>query len=232
MTLVIAVCMGDIGIIAADKAVTMHHADGTTTTLDMEADKIVETPMGVVTGSGFVEILDPVKEFLATLGIASTDDALDEITRVRNNFRLMYPFSSEREKHLGATSWVFNYTVGGSDPKLRIAAFHPSWSETKLKVLQAGAALCIAPADYTLEQGDELNAALNDQLCHLNAQMSAREALVRNIRLIVETVRKVSELSNSVSNTCDLAIVAPNTRIMGRNVTTENVEEKFSNLLS
>lgn len=229
MTLIIAVDMGSIGLIASDKAEVMIAPNGDVSSVHQEAKKIIKTPLGVITGAGRVELLDRVKAFVESGEVGNTDQVLNAIVQAREEFRAKYADDPQVENALMSTSWVFNYTALLEDEETahRIAIFHPSWGEDSLRVLETGQATAIGPGDFTAEENDELIRQIRKRIKMPSADLNIRDALLANVEVAVEAMVDVAACFPSVSEVCDIAIVGQGLSEIFSDVTPSNWATRF-----
>lgn len=115
MTCILVAHLGDEVIIAADKRVTQITQEGVKTPHGDDEEKIVRTQVGVITGTGSLAMLDPVKSFVRDHGFNSPDDVLDLILRTRDSFSKLHAESPGLQAHLAETSWMFTYPTVVND---------------------------------------------------------------------------------------------------------------------
>ncbi|WP_189463890.1 hypothetical protein [Vreelandella hamiltonii] len=233
MTLLVAIHMGKVGLIAADKAEVCIDSAGDMHPVHQQADKIVHTPFGVVTGCGLVELLTPVKEHLQTAKICYMDQVLSAIHDARNSFSRSHPESSVSARALQTTGWLASYSSPapeGPGTVLKMAAYHPSLNQENLVGLESYRAKCFPPSDFTFDEAVELDALLNEKMQLPGDNVDISEALAQNMRLIVETMQQVARTSLSVSSVCDIAVVWPGGQKILNEVDENNLISKWSEL--
>ncbi|MCK0746753.1 hypothetical protein [Chromohalobacter nigrandesensis] len=231
MTLLIAMNMGNVGLIAADKAEVRITPEGATELCHEAASKIVSTGIGVATGCGMVELLTPVKDFLQKQDIHHTDDMVATIISERQRFTARYEGLPGVERALAQTSWVMSYATPGleqSGPQLRISMFHAPWSDSQLAILGAERSKCFCPGDFTSEEAEELNNTVQNRMVNPSSEIDPKTALYQNTALAVETMAFVARRSRSVSEVCDVAWLAGTDSRIFEDVTAHNLREKFS----
>lgn len=229
MTLIIAVDMGEIGLIASDKAEVMIAPNGDVLPVHQEAEKIIQTPLGVITGTGRVELLDQVKAFVESGEIGNTDQVLNAIVQAREGFRDQYADYPQVESALLSTSWIFSYTALLEDEETdhRIAIFHPTWGEDSLRTLGTNNAISIGPGNFTAEESAELTRQIRERVQMPNADLDIRGALLANVEVVIEAMADVATRSPSVSKACDIAIVGQGMPEIVNDVTPSNWATRF-----
>ncbi|MDL4862000.1 hypothetical protein NPJ88_006620 [Halomonas elongata] len=228
MTMIAAIDMGELGLVAADKAEVSVGPDKGVMSRHEEANKIVRTSLGIVTGAGFVELLDPVKNFLQSNEISNTDEVLQAIISERLGFKRKYGHLLDADKWLMRTSWVFDYTTLVNDESVhRIAIYHPFWREDKLSILENGQSICIPPGDML--EGEDFIKRFQERVSPHGGHQGKREEVYANVEVIADFMGEASHRSQSVSSVFDLAILAPNnTAKIVERVTMENWEERLT----
>ena len=146
MTLLAAINLGDVALIVSDKKESQI-IDGIVVASHTDAKKIIETDIGIITGSGWVDLLEPVKKAIANSRINHTDQVLELINNERNNVNTNPGLNSDQRTHmLTTTSWVMTYrTIEDDQCKMRVVWFHPSISESKFGVLNENEPRVIFP---------------------------------------------------------------------------------------
>lgn len=232
MTLIIAVDMGEIGLIASDKAEVMIAPNGDVFPVHQEAEKIIQTPLGVITGAGRVELLDRVKTFVESGEVSNTDQVLNAIVQAREGFRAKYAGDPQVESALLSTSWVFNYTALLENEKTahRIAMFHASWGEESMQILGTDQAISIGPGNFTAEESAELTRKIRKKVQMPSVDLDIRDALLANVEVAVEAMADVAARSPSVSEICDIAIVGQGLSEIFSDITPSNWATRFEAL--
>ena len=82
MSLVIAMHSNEFSIIAADKR-TVFAIDAQIVHKNDDSEKIYKTGLGLITGCGYIELLDAVKHRIANTPITNTDQIVDIIINER-----------------------------------------------------------------------------------------------------------------------------------------------------
>lgn len=230
MTLIIAMDMGKIGLIASDKAEVMINSNGDISPIHQEAEKIVRTPLGVITGAGRVELLDQVKNFVKAGSIHNTDQVLGAILQARKLFKAQYSHHHDVSSALSSTSWVFNYTASLDDDNMahRIAMFHPFWGVEGFRILGTGQAICISPSSFTADEAEALTKEVQAGMQMPGADLNLKDALLNNVRVAVEAMANVSIRASSVSEVCDIAVVGESLTEVFSDVSLANWERRFA----
>lgn len=207
MTCILVAHLGDEVIIAADKRVTQITLDGVKIPCGDNEEKIVRTKVGVITGAGSLAMLDPVKSFVRDNGFNSPDDVLDLILRTRHSFSEFHAESPRLQADLAETSWMFTYpTVVNDQAITRFVYFHQHHSAESLCALTEGKVMCF-PGGFSLEQAQELQAKLQDVVTGSIESHPIDQVRDLVISSMLKLIREVSAISETVSSTCDIALV-------------------------
>lgn len=210
MTCILVAHLGSEVVVAADKRETRYMADGSLTVDNDNAQKIVRTPAGIVTGCGMVEMLNPVKDHLSTQGFATTDEVLDLIQQTRKTYAKANATNPQLERHLARTSWLFTYssTTNGQDVT-RAVFFHPSLSTETFAVVGEGRVKCF-PGGFSHEQAQQVEAQLQavvSSSLRAGPYAQAKQEIIKYMRHLMS---EVAEICVSVSSVCDVAVINGN----------------------
>lgn len=163
MTIAIGLHLGSYIMLAADTRVTWH-AFGMDISHRDDSEKIRRTNVGIITGAGWVDLLDSVKSRMANEHLVSTNDLIRTIREERA--RLAPPPGIDPAKVTNFTGWIFSYTTEiDSQFKLRLAMSHPSISEGKeIALYKEGELAMIAPAEATETQASTISNLLRENM--------------------------------------------------------------------
>lgn len=210
MTCILVAHLGDEVIIAADKRVTQITQDGVKIPCGDNEEKIVRTKVGVITGAGSLAMLDPVKSFVRDHGFNSPDDVLDLILRTRHSFSEFHANSPRLRADLAEASWMFTYpTVVNDQAITRFVYFHQHHSAESLCALTEGKVMCF-PGGFSLEQAQELQAELQSVVTAALDAYPTDQVRQFVASYMLTLVNEVSAISETVSSTCDIALVKGN----------------------
>lgn len=229
MTLIIAMDMGKVGLIASDKAEVMISSNGDISPIHQEAEKIIRTPLGVITGAGRVELLDQVKNFVKAGMVHNTDQVLDAIIQARKQFEIRYLHDPDVSSALSSTSWFFNYTaiLDDNNRAHRIAMFHPSWGVDSFRILGTGKAICVLPSSFNSYEAEDLTKEVQASMRMPGPDLKLKDALLNNVRVAVEAITNASTRTQSVSAICDIAVVGESLTEVFNDVSIKNWESRF-----
>lgn len=205
MTVCIAVNQGDYVFLAVDTRVTfgkpkIYHEDSHI--------KLYETGIGMITGSGWSQLLDEVKDRIIYEDIHHTDQISNIVqnglnkAREENWHKLT---NEEMEQYIAFTGWFYSYiTTIDNQPKARIAYIHGSEFEDRepgmMKSLPDGAGMIWVDGsiDNSLVENyiSILNTFVSSQVSGVSlpdsgvALLSITHMLISNIAAVCEGVSK------------------------------------------
>lgn len=207
MTCILVAHLGDEVIIAADKRVTQITQNGVKIPLGDNEEKIVRTKVGVITGAGSVAMLDPVKSYIRDHGFNSPDDVLDLILRSRDSFSEFHAESPRLQADLAETTWMFTYpTLVNDQPVTRFVYFHQHHSAESLCGLTEGRVMCF-PGGFSLEQARALQARLQAAVTEALEASPASQIRQPVVSCMLMLISETADISETVSSTCDIALV-------------------------
>jgi len=117
MTMIVGMSLGDYVLVASDRRQVcvvngeVHHVESDS------VNKIIECPIGFITGSGYVPLLNEFKNELKSRSIGNTDEILEIAKEVSNR---VPPELDSWEKQ---TNWMFTYVASnetGNTPRIAI----------------------------------------------------------------------------------------------------------------
>lgn len=210
MTLLVAVNLGDCAIIAADKK-EIFILDDIITPLNEDADKIVNTGIGLMTGSGYVDLLNKVKTTVAESAINHTDQILSCILKERATIQESIILNKRQKSELlNKTGWLFSYcTTVNNNPTLRIALYHPSISEVSFNIIRNDTTKIIFPSDIDSNHANTYTDFMTSNMKSLE-DGEFQDIISHNVNLVLELMNTISKISETVSNKCDIGLVFSN----------------------
>lgn len=224
MTLIIGMHLSDYVIIASDKK-EVAVLNGIVIPLHEDANKIINTDMGLVTGSGFVDLLNRVKNRIALNQICHTDEILNIIKTEREAIaQILGCFDEAERKILFHTGWIFSYrTIIDDEIRIRLAIYHPSIDEQYYATINEKDAIAVFPLDIVPEQAKSFNERLRSSMLSLDNEPDINRNMSYNISQLLTLIAAVSEISETVSKTCDIGIAFKDgTVLMANNVSIDS----------
>jgi hypothetical protein len=210
MTLVVGFNMRHYALIGADTRVC-YYPDGHLQYRDDE-EKIRHTSMGLISGAGLCNLLDPVKQRLEENEITNTDQIREAIRAERRFVEQWFPNPDARLREaIAHTAWMLTYfhaekPQSYADITLRLAITIPQ-DDYKLGLFPADSGGMIPPSGLTPTEERELRDMCHDGIKPWNDE---QEPVVENIAhhagLIGRVIRRASELSEMVSASFQLGV--------------------------
>ena len=211
MTALVVINLGDYAIFVADKMVSSIK-DRVIVHQTEDAIKIVETPLGLITGSGAVDLLDPVKEYVKSGYAKETDDILNFIIKERERYFGNKKLSIKQAKEdIDTTGWIMSYIKPSYlRNELKVIAYHPSENDQYFMQIEKNKSRIFFPSDLSqefnkdlrdyfinmMEVDLDLSSFENDE--HLLSYYSEKALLV---------IKEMSLISQFVSEKCDVGFM-------------------------
>ena len=208
MTLLVTIHLDDFAIIASDKKEVIKPND-VFIPYHEHAEKIVETGIGLITGSGYVGLLNAVKQRVAEEEITHTDQILEIIKNERKLIRnAMWYTDYQKNEFLNYTGWLLSYwTIVYKVQKLRIALYHPSVEENYFAIIEENTSKAIFPSDLIPENVEIYSNFLSNSFQKLNELPDINQNITHNVKIILALMNEISKVSETVSKTCDIGLV-------------------------
>jgi hypothetical protein len=200
-----------------------------------DVDKIIDTGIGLMTGSGYVTLLHEVKSAVSESEITHTDQILtiikDKRLRILNN-----PCLPENQKSdfLNNTGWLFTYfTVVDGKPTIRVAIYSPHVSEQYPGLVEENKCNAFFPSDATTAIRESFMATLKSEMVSSDGADSFEDTLSINSRLILRLMKEISGISSFVTESCDIGLVLlDGTTLLARNVSVQTARISFEAVTS
>ena len=208
MTLLVTIHLDDFAIIASDKkeviklkdVVISHHEN---------AKKIVGTGIGLITGSGYLGLLNAVKQRVAEEEIIHTGQILEIIKNERELIKNTMRYTNYQKKEfLNVTGWLLSYrTIVNKVPNLRIALYHPSIDENHFAIIEENTSRAVFPSDLIPENVEKYSNFLSHSFQKLDELSDINQNITHNVKIILDLMNEISKVSETVSKTCDIGLV-------------------------
>lgn len=208
MTTLVAIHLGEIVIIAADKKEVFIQGDFVIP-IHESANKIIDSGIGLMTGSGYVSLLQEVKDKVSNCTIKNTDQILSLISAARKKVQDSDVLDeAQKQQVLGKTGWLFTYrTTFNGKVALRVALYHPSISTTNLSIIDENQTKIIFPSDIAEDKVAQYAEILASRFTAIG-KGELEETLSKSVDLILQIVKELSNASQTVSATVDIGLVA------------------------
>lgn len=204
--------LGYYALLAADTRVTSCPPGQTPVWRDDE-EKVQVTNLGIITGMGLCELLDPVKERLSAETLTNTDGILEIIRTERARIDARCPQESWLRPHIEhVTSWMFTF-VECDNPnsptpdslRLRLAGCHPK-DDYDISLYLPPAVAIGLPNGITEERAAPIRQALADNFRPMRDWSEFRDNLGHHVDLACAVIHALSEVSKSVSPYCQIGV--------------------------
>lgn len=208
MTLLATIHLDDYAIIASDKKEVVK-INGLIVPSHEEAEKIVITDIGLITGSGYVELLNAVKKRVSSEEINHTDKIMEIIKGERDKIKQSTFYDDEQLNELiNYSGWLFSYfTITENTQCLRIALYHPTVDENHFCIIRENSCKVIYPSDVDPANIAQYSDYFSANIGTLEKIPDINQNLSYNIKLILLLIDEISRISSTVSKTCDIGVV-------------------------
>jgi len=206
VTLVVGFNLGTYALMVADTRAS--HADGTHADGD---EKIQETDIGIISGAGLVDLLDPVKRRIAeTRTLSHTTEILaiirEERERLEGVSRLYDPRVLQIFEH---TTWMFSYLAGENpktvdDMSMRLAIPHPKTGDLHLALVNR--CRILAPSGTTEEQAVDWLNRIDGHVRSLAHGDDIWDNIWHHVRVGVTLLHDVAAVNSQVSKSFQFGI--------------------------
>lgn len=206
MTVIIGMNLGQYVLLAADTRVTYYRGVSETPEWQDDNEKILKTTMGLITGMGLVQLLDPVKNQLSVEDPIHTDRIIEIIKQQRAIADRRWPTDPRiREALDHVTCWMFSY-VTSSDPQhptpdtvtLRLAIAHPH-NGYQLSLYGAPSGAIGFPHGIEPREAESITKFLNDNIKPMSDWSEFESTVNHNASLAAQIIRYLSEINEGVS---------------------------------
>ena len=162
--------------------------------------------MGLITGMGLVQLLDPVKNQLSVEDPIHTDRIIEIIRQQRALADRRWPNDPRiREALDHLTSWMFSY-VTSSDPQhptpdtvtLRLAVAHPR-NGYQLGLYAAPCGAIGFPHGIEPEEAESITKFLNNNIKQMSGWSEFESTVSHNASLAAHIIQYLSEINEGVS---------------------------------
>lgn len=204
MTIAIGINFGTYILLAADTRTTYYDWSGQVINHFDESVKIQKTTMGLITGAGSKQLLDPVKVRLKEEEIIHTD----QIKQIIRGERLKYlrRYKRTAAHHIELTGWLFTYvTVEDDNPKLRLGMFHPSLGDD-LALYEENYPAAINPHEVTEETADIIIDFLKKKIRPVNKFTELQDSIQYHWSIIATLIQKIQPMFPSISSYSQIGV--------------------------
>lgn len=204
MTAIVSINLGNMAIVVADKKEVFISPSGAIFENNNDAAKIIECDIGLVTGCGLVQLIDPVKSYCANNKINHTNEFCNAIKKEIRKFLNMPGFSrKEKENILQTTAWVVTYRSEILDEvQTRIGFYNTSIDCDNLTQVERNSSRIFFPIDVDKKVREECLRLLPERL----DDYSEKYTLEYCVSLAKNIVKVLSQKSRFVSEECDVIV--------------------------
>ena len=204
-TIAIGINLGLYAILAADTRTT-YQLPGIPFYDDNSA-KVQKTKIGLITGAGFLPLLDGVKKKLATEEVTHTERVLgiikEETERTLNAWRA-YP---QIESWIERTGWIFSYTtLLNNQPLLRVGIFHPGLSQEAHAIYEVGKPATILPMELDQETATAIYDSTLQRIKVPTNSSELQSSIVQNSTVIGAVISALQPHCPSISRRFQVGI--------------------------
>lgn len=234
MTFLATIHAKEYALIAADK-MEVAEIGPRFVCVRTDVDKIIDTGIGLMTGSGYVSLLDEVKSAVSKSEITHTDQILTIIRDGRlKTFYNACLTENQKSDFLNNTGWLFTYyTIVDAKPTIRVAIYSPHLSNRYLGIVEENKCNAFFPPDSTATIRESFMAALKSEMVSSDGADAFRDTLSINSRLIVRQMKEMSMVSDFVTESCDIGLVLRDgTTAIARNVNVQTERMSFEAVAS
>ncbi len=198
MTAILGMNLGAYLILSSDTRATLetpfgkHFKDGD--------QKLLKTSCGLVTGAGYVSLLEAVKQRMNATDVCRTDQFLEIAKSEREHFITRFGMQYGRDrKHFDYTCWLFSYmTLDGEEPLLRLALIHFKEYGENIALILEDKAMVILPFEAAKEKREDFGRYQNFLRQHM-ARSNVPGNIDHNIRLAAKCMNDMANQYASVS---------------------------------
>lgn len=200
MTLIVGMNLCEFVILAADTRTVWISAGDIVLHKD-DSLKFQDIGIGLMTGSGYTNLLDAVKNRVANTELTHTDQISKIIFEEREIIEKDALITPDLKRIiLDQTGWMFSYrTQINNKTLLRLAVIHPS-IDNELGLILANKAKTIMPSGVSENQANSFEEILNSSMQSLNELPNIQENIIHNVSIIKAVMKGVSDVSETVSS--------------------------------
>lgn len=205
MTIAFGIDLNSYAILAADTRTT-YDVFGTPY-YDDESPKVQSTTMGLITGAGFLPLLDAVKGRLAHETITHTSRLLSIILEETSRIREEWQKHLQIETWIEQTGWIFSYsTILDNSPRLRVGVYHPSIDRERYATYEVGKPIIIYPMELNRSTVDAIHPVILKKLVMPADDSEFQKTVERNVSVIGELIKALQPVCPSISNRLQFGI--------------------------
>jgi hypothetical protein len=233
MTLLATIHLDKFAIIASDKK-EVFITDGIIVARHEHGEKIIDTGIGLITGTGYVEFLSAVKKKIAASEITNTNQIMEIISNARDLIKnSSFKSAKKKEELLEKERWLFtDKTMLENAPCLRVGFYQPSIDENHLAIIKENTSRALFPKEVSQEVANKFSSFLSDNIQTLENTPDFNNNLNHNVTIILNLMNEVSKITEKVSKTCDIGVVFKDksTTLLAKDISVESPNFTFIEL--
>jgi hypothetical protein len=204
VTIALGINFGDYALLASDSRVTYYNLDGTVLSYEDNRKKVYKTKIGLITGSGSVDLLDAVKDKLELNEVEDTTAILQVIKEARLNYSKTC--GSKAAHDIAHTGWIFTYLANiENKPILRLAMVHPSVGEG-IGFFEENKPATIYPFGASQGQVDALRKILEDNIKPFKEFQTLNDSILYHATVIRAFIAGMQPMFSSISPYCQIGV--------------------------
>ncbi|MGZ4903030.1 MAG: hypothetical protein ACXV49_06645 [Halobacteriota archaeon] len=205
MTLAIGINFGAYVLLAADIRAAYYDWNDRTIAYRDASVKIRKTDAGLITGAGYIDLLDRVQRELAKQTVTGTHQILTTISEETQRYQSRY--GGRVAHHIEKTGWIFSYTTSDNQiSKLRLAVAQPGAGKRAMGLYKEHDPAVIYPAEATKEQAQEIYDVLRENLAPFEQSNSIDESVRHHWGVVTRVVRVSARMFPSVSSYLQIGV--------------------------
>jgi hypothetical protein len=204
LTIAIGINAGLYAILAADTRVTYFSPKSSF--YDDNKSKVHKTSTGLITGAGFVPLLDLVNSRLAIETITNTNTILSIIKEAREEIRQSWKHYSLIDDSIAKTGWIFSYyTLLNEISTLQLGVYHNNLSSDDFILFGPGDPAIIYPSEL-IDQEVKIVRSIVDKIDIPKDQSEIQSSIQQNVVKVVALIKILVPLCQSISNRFQIGI--------------------------
>jgi hypothetical protein len=205
MNIAIGINLGLYAILVGDTRV-IDEENGTQINRD-DQDKVHKTKMGLITGAGFVQLLDNVTKRIEVEPITNTEILLSVIKEEYAAIRKKWGIYSQLESWISQTAWIFSYTTfKNGQYNLRVGMFHPSINQENHVIYEVGYPAIILPKELDTKTGNAICEPIMGKIIVPEDPGEIQSSIDHNVAVIVDVINALRPFCSFISRRFQVGI--------------------------
>jgi hypothetical protein len=213
VTLIVGFNLGSYALLGADTRVSWYPKDDDRLHFRDDMQKLQRIEMGLITGAGLVDLLEPVKERLDSSEVVHTDTII-EAAKAEVEIVKRRPWATKPRvaQSIAQTAWMFTYVTADNvdnptleSARLRLAFTVPD-EGYQLAQIPANACWLLAPTGTTEAQFTAWRKFCQDNLKPLENAADVVTNAAHQIGVIGAVMKRVSGVNDGVAETFQIGL--------------------------